>query len=135
LFEGLFLLWWNSAFSLDWGLDAQSLSAVELAPIWDELFWPINAVFAAFVVLHVVVLVRGAWHRWSAASELALCVGLLVLIGMLLGAQALVLVDEAQVSAGSPMFGAWLNRTLYIALVVVVGLTVWDGVLAYRRAR
>jgi len=135
IFEVLFLLWWNSVFSLDWGLDEQLFNAIELAPIWDGLFWPINLLFAAFILLHVWALVRGVWDRWSAVAELALCAGLLLLIGLLLGAQSLVIVDQVQVASTGHMSVAWLNQTFYIVLVVVAGLTVWDGVLAYRRAR
>lgn len=135
VFEGLFLLWWNSAFSLDWGMDDKLINAISLAPIWDKLFWPINLVFAAFVGLHVLVLLRGVWQRWSAGVELGLCVALLVLVGILLGAQALVVIDQSQVHALRDPTGAWLNRSVYVTLVVVAGLTVWDGVFAYGRAR
>ena len=135
VFEGFFLLYWNSAVSLDWGLDERWLSAINLASVWHSLYWPANLIIGAFFVLHCVVLLRGHWMRWSARLELALCVGLLALIGIVLGAQPLVVVEPNLASEADFPSPAWLNRTLYISLLVVAGLTVWDGVLAYRRSR
>jgi len=135
LFEGFFLLCWNSALSLDFGMDEKWLDAHQLAPIWQTLFWPINFVMVAFLALHVFVLARGAWHRVSAGFELGLCVGFLVLIGIVLGAESLVVSELNEGSSVGYPSVEWLDRTVRIALAVIAGLTVWDGVLAYRRAR
>lgn len=135
LFEGLFLLWWNSAYTLDWGLDERWWDAVQLAPIWHSLFWPINLIVAASLVLHGIVLLRGNWQRWSAGTEFLLCIGFLMVIGILLGAQSLVTIDQIQSGRVGYPSQEWLHRTLHVTLVVVAGLTVWDSILAYRRIR
>ena len=130
--EGFFLLWWNDLILNRWNTfssaDTGEIS-VALTSIWQTLYWPLNILFAAFFVVHVVVLARGTWPRWLSAVELVLCVGLLIVLGVLLSNQPLV--NLSPVLAELP----WFNHSLVVALLVVGGFTVWDGVLAYRRLR
>ena len=127
--EGLFLLWWNGLILGGWDAAEGADLSVNLSVIWHELFWPLNVLFGASFLVHVVVLARSAWTRWLSMAELVLCALLLITIGVLLGNQPLV------VSNPELAIVPWIDRTLVMSLLVIAGFTVWDGVLAYRRLR
>ena len=141
--EVVFLLLWNRLVGLSWpqhlleGENAAGswLTEVSVTPVLDALFLPLNVLVGLFLMLHIYVLVRGFWPRWASMAELGLCfVLILLLLGLvgpgLVGSSPLIVLPEE-----FARLSLWMNWTAGIVLLVVLVTTVWDAMLAYRRAK
>ena len=128
--EAVFLLWWNDVILGDGGA-SEALDPVAMGAIWQSLFWPLNLLFGAFLVLHAYVLVLGRWPRWASLAELVLCIALA-------GALAALLVDGQLLefpATTADGFAQWVDRTVRMVLLVIGGFTIWDAALATKRIR
>lgn len=129
--EAVFLLWWNNVLSVPGNLPA----AIEpfrlvLSSVWEPLYWPLNILVGACIVLHLLVLMRGFWHTASLCSEIV------VNLALILIALGLLLQGDALVASAHTESGGWLSHaqtTARITLAVVMGFALWDVWLAWRR--
>lgn len=125
--EGVFLLWWNGAFQLDRWIPDNTFS-FELSAAWAPFYWPLNLVFGVAFVLHLLVLWRGVWQRWTLLLEVLLDLAILAVIVVLLLAPSLV----TTTGAPAELVNGWLERTLRIVLGVIGCFTLWDMGVAIR---
>ncbi|KAA9132621.1 hypothetical protein F3N42_05220 [Marinihelvus fidelis] len=125
--EGFFLLWWNGVVRLDSWIPAGTFS-FSLADAWAPLYWPLNIVFGLAFLLHLLVLSRGVWQRWTLVIEAGTS---LVMLGLVL---YLASVPDLLIVSGAPavLAESWAERTLRIALLVVAGFIAWDAWVAIR---
>ncbi len=125
--EGVFLLWWNGVIKLDQWIPPNTFS-IDLGAAWQPLYWPLNVIFGLAFVLHLLVLWRGVWQRWTLVTEIALNLTLVAVIAYL------VLAPDLLMTRGAPadLAGPWLERTLRVALLVIAGFTLWDALAAFR---
>ena len=128
--EGLFLLWWNGALVFqNWIPGLGESLPVGLGPVWDTLYWPLNAVAGAWFVLHAWVLIRGLWQTPTLIAEIVLGVAALCLCGWILTQPPLLdLAPEFPAQAATIM-----NRAVTTVIVVIAGFIAWDTWSALRR--
>ena len=131
LSEGFFLLWWNDVVSVSNWLPFVG-EYLELGEIWQSYFWPLNIIFAAFFVLHLTVLVRGLWHRFELIFEITLDVALMAIGVILLGAQHLTTVNNADISI---QFVSNIQIVVQMVIIVIMAATLWDIWLAAKTLR
>ena len=136
--EAVFLLMWNRLVGFGWTqylLEAENtagswLAEASVAPTLGALFYPMNVLVGLFLGLHIYVLVRGFWPRWASKAELGLCLVLSLLLMGLVSTSPLIVLSE-----DFAKLSFWVNGTIGIMLLVVLAASVWDGWLAYRRAK
>lgn len=136
--EGFFLLLWNRYVSVSWqelfqttGNPASfSLGEATAGDLVGLLFVPLNIIVGLFFCIHLYVLVRGSWPRWSSWFEFALCIALMACLAWLQSGAPLVTLPQ-----GAEQLALWGNRTIAFSLWVVFAFTLWDAFLAFRRAR
>ena len=130
LSEGFFLLWFNDVVTLQGFLPAGAM-VLETAPVWETYFWHLNALFAASFLLHVYALVKGVWHRPVLILHITLYTAMLGLGAVLIGADNLVILEgalseEISRETGRQFSGDFIDRTVRIAIAVIMLITVWD---------
>lgn len=119
----LFILWWTGTIPLPplIPLEAGQSLHLQLAPIWQRLYWPVLGLALGMICIHGLRLVRQTSQRVGNALELALQLGLLVLSAAALRAGPWVIVTGtglptqaiANVERG-------VNIGLEVALIVTV---------------
>lgn len=128
--EGVFLLWWNSAFSFQQWIPGFGRDfTVSLSSTWATLFWPINIVVGAWFILHAVTLLRDGWSRSALWLEL-LCSAVAIALIMFLLLQTTLI----SYTGGVDQFDI-LQRSLRVTLIVIAALIIWDAYLAMKRLR
>lgn len=130
----IFLLWWNGALFHSAFLQGHAeVMSVTLSAPWQLLFWPLNLVVGGSALLYLLVLNLGRWQYSTIVSDLALN-ALLIAMGLwLLGSGPLLQLDST--SMGPGLTSDALQRTVRIALVVIMGFVLWDMWLAWQRLR
>ncbi|MEM1229659.1 MAG: hypothetical protein AAGI15_03920 [Pseudomonadota bacterium] len=128
--EAVFLLWWNDVLVMQNWLPAFGEAfPLQLGASWSAWSIPLNVLFAALLLLHGSVLLRQHWLRWQLIAEAVLNVALIAIGTALLLAPELVRIEGA--------FADWVNaeRLARMAILVVIGLAVWDLWLSARSWR
>lgn len=92
----IFILWWTRAIQL-WQPNiplkaGQSLN-VDLAPIWQGLYWPVLGVSAGVIAVHALKLLSPAPKRAAYALDILLQIAVLVVAGLALRAGTWVIVS------------------------------------------
>ncbi|MFK7885371.1 MAG: hypothetical protein AB8G16_00785 [Gammaproteobacteria bacterium] len=130
--EGVFLLWWNSALSVqNWIPGADGVLTVALSDTWAPLFWPLNLLFGAWFLLHAGVFIRGLWHNATLWLEIGLG-----LAGLAIAAWLLLQPPLLQISGAlSEHATIHLERIVFTVIVVVAGFIAWDVYVAAKRLR
>ena len=120
----IFILWWTRAIQL-WQpnipLKAGHSLNVDLAPIWQGLYWPVLGVSAGVIAVHALKLLSPAPKRAAYALDILLQIAVLVVAGLALRAGTWVLVS------GHGLTGAQLadvtlgvNIGAQVTLIVIV---------------
>lgn len=115
LIEGLTLLWWNGILVLPGNTD------IVPGNIWNDVFWPINAVVGGLFLLHFFVIARGYWSRSALKLELLLSLAGLSLMATLATTEVLF------ESSGHPAVTTrLLTNAVYSLLIVITLSLLWD---------
>ena len=125
----VFLLWWTGVIHFRNLLPWPGALMVDLAPVWNDFYWPIVAYSSVEIGVNLMELLRPGWVRLNAAVSLAKnAVGCLILYYILRAGQLLV-VSAAPIPAGALEKAEWaFNSGLKL------GLTVTAVVLAFKAA-
>ena len=130
--EGIFLLWWNNVLVFqNWIPGARDIFTVTLSDTWAPLYLPLNLLVGAWFLLHAFVLIRGLWNAAALYAEMALgAMGVAVGVWLLTHRPLLNVTGDL-----GPDGELRVERVLLTFIAVIIAITVWDMVLAFRRWR
>jgi hypothetical protein len=120
----VFILWWTRAIQL-WQPNiplkaGQSLN-VDLAPIWQGLYWPVLGVSAGVIAVHALKLLSPAPKRAAYALDILLQIAVLVVAGLALRAGSWVIVTGHGLSVAQLAdVTLGVNIGFQVTLVVIV---------------
>jgi hypothetical protein len=122
----IFILWWTRAIQL-WQPNiplkaGQSLN-IDLAPIWQGLYWPVLGVSAGVIAVHALKLFAPAPKRAAYALDILLQIAVLVVAGLALRAGTWVLVSGhglAAVQLADVTLGVNIGFQVTLVVIVVV---------------
>lgn len=89
-----FLLWWAGVIQLPGSM--RPGMAVEFAPIWTQLWWPIFAIVAGRLLLNLIQLIRPRWRSLQALIATATTIAALAVLAALYHAGRLVTIVSTE---------------------------------------
>lgn len=132
-----FLAWWTGALPIHFWSPHDAEVALQAAPVWTALYWPVIGLIAAGVVQDVISLTAPAWKWLRALLSLGCAAGTVAIAAILYQAGRLVTVTAVSQNAERAVqLQEALDKALAIAVPVVAALAVWQcGVELWKLSR
>jgi len=129
--EAIALLLWNGVLRTWFSFDLFPLLSLEFTATIDHMFWPVNFVFGISLFLHAYMIIKGYWSRASLNIELALNLGLIAIIVYALANPPFVMSSQTDETISV----IWVQRSLVITAIVILGICISDCWKYYRMWR
>lgn len=125
-FGAAFLAWWFGAIRVPF-LPHDSDVAIQAAPVWASLFWPVAALVSLRMLQGLVTLFRPGWKPLRAALSIGGTAGTLAIAAALHQAGRIVLVTPLATNAAKAAeIQHGLDTGLGVAVVAVSLVSVWQ---------
>lgn len=126
--EGIFLFLWNGALNLrNWIPGENDRVFITLSEVWTILYWPVNFLVGAWLIVHAYTLVIRRWTRPALTLEVALgALGILTCL--------YILIQPDLVNVSGDVDGIELiNRSAKVTVFVIACVIGWDTWQAFSR--
>ena len=127
----VFLLWWTGVIHFRDLLPWPGTLKVELAPVWNDFYWPILAYSSVEIGVNLMELLRPGWVRLNAAISLAKNAAGCVILYHILSASRWLVVSSPTIPAEALAKAEWafnggLRLGLTVAAIVLACKAIWD---------
>jgi hypothetical protein len=119
------LLWFNGVIDFS-KLIGQADFSVALAPIWSELYWPINLVLGLSVLVATLELFKNFWTTHLIWAETALSGLSIILLVLLIQQPDLLIVEMGEKIDGLSRFSWSIEKTMFYTLGIILIVELYE---------